>query len=248
LARPKKIGVDYFPHDVTASSSRTIFTLESKFGNDGYAFWFKLLEIIGSQENLYYDCRNPSNWLFLLAKTHVSEVSATEILETLSQVDAIDTDLWYQKVIWIQKFSERLSVVYGKRGTETPLKPSFCDGNPTSSDVSVTESTQSKVKESKVKESKEKDIEKKHKYGEYKNILLTDNEIEKLKAKFTDWEVHIETLSQGIELKGYVYKSHYLAILKWVEKDNSQSKNKHPDYSDPNRYKETEGDPFGNNT
>ena len=72
---------------------------------------------------------------------------------------------------------------------------------------------------SEVKLSKDKS---KHKYGEYKNVLLTDEEVEKLKARFPDWEKRIETLSQGIELKGYKYKNHYLAILKWAEKDTPQ--------------------------
>ena len=66
----------------------------------------------------------------------------------------------------------------------------------------------------------------KHKYGEYKNVLLTDEEVEKLKAKFPDWETRIETLSQGIEMKGYKYKSHYLAILKWAERETPQPKNR----------------------
>ena len=177
MARPKKEGVDYFSHDVNATSSRTVFTLESKFGNDGYAFWFKLLEILGSQSELYYDCRNPANWLFLTAKTHVSEVTATEILDTLSQVDAIDADLWCQKVIWVQKFSERLCDVFHKRGAETPRKPSFCDGNPTKTDQSVTESTQSKVKESKVKESKEERGENDFPQRSTKFIIPTVEEI-----------------------------------------------------------------------
>jgi hypothetical protein len=59
----------------------------------------------------------------------------------------------------------------------------------------------------------------KHKYGEYKNVLLSDSDIEKLKAKFSDWQERIETLSKGIELKGYKYKNHYLAILEWAERD-----------------------------
>ena len=223
MARPKKIGVDYFSHDVNSTGGRTLFTLESRFGNDGYAFWFKLLEIIGTQSEFYYDCRNPSNWLFLLAKTRVSEVSATEMLDILAQVGAIDSDLWCQKVIWVQKFVERLSDVFNKRGTETPSKPSFCDGNLAKPDVILPKSTQSKVKESKVKESKvnkgENSPSEKHKYGEYKNVLLSDQEIEKLKSKYEDWEHKIENLSKGIEMKGYKYKNHYLAILKWAEKD-----------------------------
>lgn len=66
----------------------------------------------------------------------------------------------------------------------------------------------------------------KHKYGEFKNVLLTDEEVEKLKAKFPDWEKRIETLSEGMARKGYKYKSHYLAILKWAERDTPQPQNR----------------------
>ena len=45
MARPRKQTVDYFPH--YCKCGRTIFILENRFGNDGYAFWFKLLEILG---------------------------------------------------------------------------------------------------------------------------------------------------------------------------------------------------------
>jgi len=154
VGRPKKDGVDYFSHDINATGGRTIFTLESKYGNDGYAFWFKLLEILGAQSTLSYDCNDCSNWFFLIAKTKVSEEKATEILNTLSQVDAIDRDLWCEKVIWVEKFSERLDDVFRKRGAETPKKPSFCRRNAEIEDVSVTESTQRKGKERKGKERK----------------------------------------------------------------------------------------------
>ena len=60
----------------------------------------------------------------------------------------------------------------------------------------------------------------KHKYGEFKNVLLTDEEYAKLQAKFPhDYSERIENLSEGIARKGYKYKSHYLAILNWAKKD-----------------------------
>ena len=64
----------------------------------------------------------------------------------------------------------------------------------------------------------------KHKYGEYKNVLLTDEEYEKLRERFPDYEQKIETLSEGLALKGYKYKSHYLAILKWARNDEGKAK------------------------
>lgn len=73
---------------------------------------------------------------------------------------------------------------------------------------------------------KQSNKDKKHKYGEFKNVLLTDEEVEKLKSKFPDWEKRIETLSEGMARKGYKYKSHYLAILKWAERDTPQPQNR----------------------
>jgi len=64
----------------------------------------------------------------------------------------------------------------------------------------------------------------KHRYGEYKNVLLSDEDIEKLKIKFPDYLNKIKELDEGIELKGYKYKNHYLAILKWSEKNKPLDK------------------------
>lgn len=57
----------------------------------------------------------------------------------------------------------------------------------------------------------------KHKFGEYKNVLLTDQEFIKLADEWGEQERDrmIEVFSEGLALKGYKYKSHYLAIRKW---------------------------------
>lgn len=57
---------------------------------------------------------------------------------------------------------------------------------------------------------------KKHKYGEYKNVLLKDEELQALQRDFTNWTELITFLDEYIEYKGYKAKSHYLAIRKWV--------------------------------
>lgn len=129
MARPKKAGVDFFPHDVNTTGKKTVFTLESMFGNDGYAFWFKLLETLGTQEGLYFDCNKATDWIFLTAKMRVSSDTAEKILDLLAQMDAIDAELWEKKIIWVQHLADRLDEVYRKRETETPSKPSFCTGN-----------------------------------------------------------------------------------------------------------------------
>lgn len=123
MARPRKQTVDYFPHDCDASERRTLTIVESKFGNDGYAFWFKLLQLLGKTPGHYYDFNAPADWEFLLAKTHVSEDTANSILEILVDLDAIDKDLAEKKIIWCQHFVDNVADVYKRREVELPTKP-----------------------------------------------------------------------------------------------------------------------------
>mgnify|MGYP003309224012 CR=1 FL=1 len=63
----------------------------------------------------------------------------------------------------------------------------------------------------------------KHKYGEYKNVLLTDDELDKLKTEYpSDWEDRIERLSSYVESTGKKYKSHYATIRNWARKDSTK--------------------------
>ena len=66
-------------------------------------------------------------------------------------------------------------------------------------------------------ESISKDI--KNRYGEYKNVLLTDEEVEKLRNRYPDYEDRIEKLSEYIASKGKKYSSHYATINSWARKD-----------------------------
>lgn len=80
------------------------------------------------------------------------------------------------------------------------------------------------LEKSKSKREKTPPKETKHKYGEYNNVLLTDTELEKLKAEYTDYEARIDRLSGYIESKGAKYKSHYATIRNWARKDAEQGK------------------------
>lgn len=65
----------------------------------------------------------------------------------------------------------------------------------------------------------------KHKYGEYKNVLLTDEELEKLKDEYIDWSERIERLSAYVASTGKSYKSHYATIRNWARKDKELGTN-----------------------
>jgi len=156
MSRPKKAKVDYFPHMV--HQGKTIYILEKKFGNDGYAFWFKTLELLGDTENHFIDCNDPIQWEFLIAKTLVSNEIGKDILETLVNVEAIDKDLWKNNVIWCENFILNLESVYNRREVSVYRKPDvwdYCQQKYGDKWINVNEKPQSKVEESKEKKSKE---------------------------------------------------------------------------------------------
>ena len=147
MARVKKTGVDYFSHDVDASSRRTLATLEAHFGNDGYAFWFKLLEMLGQQKDLYIDFSDELQWVYFVARAHIDEARGMEIMNFLARLRAVDAELWHNhKIVWVQNFVERLGDVFKKRRQDIPEKPYFntkpiCTENNSSTGISVTEIT-----------------------------------------------------------------------------------------------------------
>ena len=59
----------------------------------------------------------------------------------------------------------------------------------------------------------------KHKHGEYNNVLLTDEEYQKLQDMFPDLQDRIERLSEYVASTGKSYKSHYATIRAWARKD-----------------------------
>lgn len=59
-----------------------------------------------------------------------------------------------------------------------------------------------------------------HKYGEYKNVLLSDDQMEKLKSEFPhDWEQRIDRVSEYCEVTGKTYKNYLATIRAWAKKD-----------------------------
>lgn len=59
-----------------------------------------------------------------------------------------------------------------------------------------------------------------HKHGQYKNVLLSDDELEKLKTEFPlDWQDRIERVSEYVASTGKHY-SNFLAVIRaWAKKD-----------------------------
>ncbi len=59
-----------------------------------------------------------------------------------------------------------------------------------------------------------------HKYGLYENVLLTDEDYQKLQEEFPhDYSVRIERLSEYIASTGKKYKNHLATIRNWARND-----------------------------
>lgn len=221
MGRPRKQTVDYFPHYVS-TDSKTKFILEQNWGNDGYAFWFKLLELLGRSDGHYFDCSTAADSKYLAALTRIDETTTKEILDTLADLGNIDKELWNErKVIWCQNFVDNLQDVYSKRTAVIPKKP-FTEQEETESKTEP-EKPAPLPKEEKPPESKQKKRGKprkqevpKIKYAEF--VSMTEEEYGKLISEHGEEKTKraIEVLDNYKGSKGKTYKSDYRAILSWV--------------------------------
>jgi hypothetical protein len=158
MARPESNTVSYFPHKI--GDGKKIFSIETKYGNDGYATWFKILEKLATTEFHYLDLNDEVEVMYLSAKCKVSEDTLFAIINDLTRLGCFDKTLWEKRYIWSQVFIDSIQDAYSRRNnkcitydnlckhllglcsTETELPSEIPDSNP-----------QSKVKKSKEKKS-----------------------------------------------------------------------------------------------
>lgn len=254
-----KEAFDFFPLDVHLSDKMEL--IEAEFGLIGFAVIVKLwMRIYGSRG--YYCEFDEEVALMFSHKTGVGVNAVSEILNAAFKRGIFDRTLYEKyKILTSKGIQERCMKMCSRRkrfevekkylliSVPISLENVYIKGeNVNISEENVYIFTQSKVKERKVKESKVNKIpavpedskKQKHKYGKYNNVLLTEEEIKQLREKLPkDWEKWIETFSEGLELKGYKYNNHYLAILQWEErsgqKKDDMRNSKFNNYKDTNK-------------
>jgi hypothetical protein len=188
MARNQENTTEYFSHD--ANPERVIKTIENRYGNDGYAFIYKLQELLCLEDGHYLNCNDPLAWQYLISYTHVSEITGTEILNLLASVGFLSQKLWkLKKVVFCKGLVDRFKDVYQKRKRELPTEPSldlfdsWVQESPAagisgtemradlpSADIPGGNNHQSKVKGSEVKKSKEKEVKKKDGGGQVNKL------------------------------------------------------------------------------
>jgi len=130
VGRLAKHTVEYFPHFTKFGT--TLFLLEEKWNNDGSAFWFKLLMILGGAMDHFFDCpketaQGRENWDYLIARARLPAEKCEEIIAWLAARGNLDNHLWKNKrIIWCQEFVNNLTEVYAHRTNPLPKRP--CNG------------------------------------------------------------------------------------------------------------------------
>lgn len=74
-----------------------------------------------------------------------------------------------------------------------------------------------------------------HKYGTYSNVLLTDDQLDKLKAEFpNDYAERIDRVSEYCKQNGRSYKDYLATIRNWARRDAERKSNVIPIKNDVN--------------
>ncbi|EDS72985.1 DnaD domain protein [Anaerofustis stercorihominis DSM 17244] len=223
-------GIKYFPLDVHLDDEFDF--IEADFGLKGFAIIVKLYQKIYGSGGYYCEWDSDVAKLFAKRVGLAGGSVVSEIIEQCLRRGIFSAELYEKYGILtsrgIQKryfkiVKRRTSVEVDSRYLLIKVSPNYQDVSKKEKNVykkgkNVCSSSQSKVKESKVKKSK-------HIYGEFRNVLLSDEEYEKLKKKYTDYEKRIEDLSYYIGSTGKSYKSHYLTILKWARDEKERERN-----------------------
>ena len=246
MARPSKRTVDYFPH--YCNHKKTLMMLETRYGNDGYTFWFKLLEILGKSDGHSFRVDNPIELEYLAANSRITAVSASEILDYCASLHAIDPELWKHKVIWSQNFVDNLAELYKKRSGTMPEKPiieefptrkppdnpqgeEFPTRKPPDNSVKVGGNPQTKL--NKIKEEKIDDyILNMNSFGKaiYEKLprvrklgIPTNEQIDKLLGEFGKDLVWEKLLAMENYKDLEKYESTYLTLRNWCSRTNGVS-------------------------
>lgn len=218
-------------------------------GNNIVLIWVMLLTMAGrcNASGMVFLTENIPYTPKMLADELDFEESTVQLaLTVMEQLNMIKTDNgffsiagWeeYQSIEGLEKIREQNRIRQAKFKEKQKLINSNVTDNVIVTGSNGTDIDKEKDKEKEIDinnnisvsvetEKQKKDKPVKHKYGEYKNVLLTDDELQRLKTEYSDYEELIERLSGYVASTGKAYKSHYATIRNWARKDSEKGYNK----------------------
>lgn len=198
----KIIDTDWFM-DMPASSQNLYFHLSMRADDDGFvASPKRIIKLIGATEDDYK---------ILISKRFIIPFESGVCVITDWRINNYLRNDRYTETVYKE---EKDSLILNENGKYEFGIPKVDQELSYSNSNTDTNTLTDNIEEKGIKKEKET----KHKHGEYKNVLITDTELEKLKKEFGEQETEkaITYLDEYIEMKGYKAQSHYLAMRKWV--------------------------------
>lgn len=105
--------------------------------------------------------------------------------------------------------------------TAKPYTEEPCTENPTQINKDITSTERTNTDQNNERESKQPV---RHRYGQYRNVLLSDEEMEKMKSEYpNDYQQRIERLSEYMASTGKIYKNHLATIRSWAKRDEQKA-------------------------
>ena len=137
--------MDYFPHDTDAASDEKVESLRILYGNDGYAFYFILLERIYRTADFELDISDAETRQILARKVEVTPQKFDDMLASALKRSCFDREAYTERgVLTSSGIKKRADTVVSKR-----QKMASAYSNRVSSAETGAETPQRKVKESK---------------------------------------------------------------------------------------------------
>lgn len=228
-----KLNKDFFKrHDI-----RIIEEMEN--GKDYILFYLKLLlESVNHEGHLRFSETIPYNekMLSVITNTNIDIVrSAMKVLLELKMIEILDDSTIYMSEVLRITGSETAAAERMRKSRKNQKVLAECNN--------VQKCYTEIEKEKDIELDIDKEIESKsvkptkpprHKYGLYNNVLLSDDDMDKLKAEYpTDYQERIDRLSEYIESKGAKYKNHLATIRAWDRRDKERQQPKEQKSSNP---------------
>ena len=232
-----KLKIDFFKrHDI-----RIIEEMEN--GKDYILFYLKLLlESVTHEGQLRFSETIPYNekMLSVITNTNVDIVrSAMKVLLELKMIEILDDSTIYMSEVLKLTGSETAAAERMRRSRNN--QKTLAERNNVTNECDIVQKCHTELEKELEKELEiDIEIEKdnksdkptkpiRHKHGRYNNVLLSDEDFEKLQEEFPDdYEERIERLSEYIESKGAKYKNHLATIRCWAKRDKDRAPKETP--------------------
>lgn len=216
-----KLNKDFFKrHDI-----RIIEEMEN--GKDYILFYLKLLlESVNHEGHLRFSETIPYNekMLSVITNTNIDIVrSAMKVLLELKMIEILDDSTIYMAEVLKLTGSETAAAERMRQSRKN--KKLLIECNNVQKCYTEIEKELEKELDIEIEKEKESKPSKplRHKYGLYNNVLLSDEDMEKLKAEYpADYQERIDRLSEYIESKGAKYKNHLATIRAWDRRDKDK--------------------------